>query len=100
MAKLWITEYSTIGADTTALPMPIAHHPPVTVQTPVTVGASSTQSAAFNAATRFVRLRSDVTCHFVIGSNPTATTDYTPLDANAAEYFHVVPGLKLAVIAG
>lgn len=100
MPKLWITEYATAGADSTGLPMPIASHPPAAVQTPVDISGTSAQSAAFSAKTRFVRLRSDATCHFLVGSNPTATTNSTPLDANSAEYFEVPAGQKLAVIAG
>ena len=100
MAKLWITEYSTAGADASGISMSIAKHPPTAVQTPITLGATSAQSAAFAAGTRFVRLRADATCHFVVAANPTATTDHTPLDANAAAYFEVPAGFKLAVIAG
>ena len=99
MAKLWITEYTTMGADSTGIPLPIAAHPPAAVQTPVDITSTSAQSAAFAATTRFVRLRADVACHFAVAANPTATTGATPLDANAAEYFQVPAGFKLAVIA-
>lgn len=34
MAKLWITEYTTMGADASGMSMPIAKHPPTAVQTP------------------------------------------------------------------
>jgi len=98
MAKIWITEYTTAGADSAGTPLPMAAHPPAAVQTPVTITSTSAQSAAFGAKTRFVRLRADVACHFVVGTNPTATTDSTPLDANSAEYFQVPAGQKLAVI--
>jgi len=100
MAKLWITEYTTAGADSTGNSLPMAAHPPAVVQTPVTITGSSAKSAAFGTTTRFVRLRADAACHFVVGADPTATTDSTPLDANAAEYFQVPAGYKLAVILG
>lgn len=100
MPKLWITEYAAAGSDAMGTPLAIARHPPVAVQTPVDFTGTSTQSAAFAATTRFVRLRSDATCHFVVGVNPTATTNSTPIDANSAEYFEVPAGQKLAVIAG
>jgi hypothetical protein len=98
MAKIWITEYTTVGADAGGTPQPIARHPPAAVQAALAITGTSAQSAAFNAATRYVRLRSDAACHFVVAANPTATTDATPLDANAAEYFSVPAGFKLAVI--
>jgi hypothetical protein len=98
MAKIWITEYTTAGADSAGTSLPMAAHPPAAVQTPVTITSTSAQSAAFGSATRFVRLRADAACHFVVGPDPTATTDATPLDANVAEYFQVPAGQKLAVI--
>jgi hypothetical protein len=100
MAKLWITEYAHCGSDGNGTRAPIASHPPVAVQTPIDITGTSAQSAAFNGATRFVRLRADVACHFAVGANPTATTDATPLDASAAEYFGLAAaGHKIAVIA-
>ena len=99
MAKLWITEFQFIGSDATNARPQVAYHPPLATQTPITLGAT-TQSAAFNADTRFVRLRADGICHYVVGSNPTATTNDTPLDANVVEYIGVPAGMKIAVIAG
>lgn len=98
MPKLWITEYSYAGADASGSPLPMAAHPPAAVQTPVNVTGTSAQSAAFGSTTRFVRLRADIACHFVVGTNPTATTNDTPLDANSAEYFQVPAGHKIAAI--
>lgn len=98
MAKLWITEYSGLGSDAGGMAAPFAAHPPVAVQTPITITSTSAQSTAFAATTRYVRLRSDAACHFAVAANPTATTDHTPLDANAAEYFGVPEGQKIAVI--
>lgn len=98
MSKLWITEFASLGSDASGLSSPIPQYPPVATQTPLTLGATQ-QSAAFNAATRYVRLRADGDCHFVIGSGSfSATVNDTPLDANAAEYIAVHPGMKLAVI--
>jgi len=98
MSKLWITEFASLGPDASGLPGPIPQYPPVATQPPLTLGATQ-QSAAFNAATRFVRLRADGICHFVVGTGSfSATTNDTPLDANAPEYIAVQPGMKLAVI--
>lgn len=98
MSKLYITEFATLGPDASGTSVPIPQYPPVATQTPLTLGATQ-QSAAFNAATRFIRLRADGACHFVIGSGSfSATVNDTPLDANAPEYIGVNPGMKLAVI--
>jgi len=99
MSKLWITEFQSVGPANSAVKAPIANHPPVATQTPITLGASA-QSAFFSPATTFVRLRADAICHYVVGVNPTATTNDTPLDANSAEHIGVPAGMRLAVILG
>lgn len=99
MALLYITEFSDLPLTDTGIP-DFAMTPPVVDQTPVTVSGTSATSAAFNAITRFVRLESDVVCSVAFGANPTATTSNARLAANGAgEYFGVVAGAKVAVIA-
>ena len=107
MSTLYISEYKNLpigtGLDGAGQAVdgivPCGLEPALATQT-VTVGGSSTQSNAFNAATRFVRLHTDTTCSFVIGTNPTAATTSARLYANTTEFFGVTPGngLKLAVI--
>lgn len=98
MAKLWITELSALAQGANYQDAPVGQYPAVVNQTPLTLGATQ-QSAAFGATTRFVRLRADGACHFVVGTGSfSATVNDTPLDANAAEYIGVKPGDKLAVI--
>lgn len=58
---------------------------------------SSSQSSAFGAATRIVRLVATVDCHVAFGSNPTATTSSPLLPAGSVEYVAVTPGHKVAV---
>ena len=64
----------------------------------------STQSAALDKRTRFVRLIADADCHIAAGTNPTATSSSTRLEANVAEYFGVqsigTTGTKLAAYDG
>lgn len=99
MAKLYISEYSAM-AKAWATPDSIAapQEPCITDQTPVVIGAGSLQSAAFNGATRVIRVHTDAICSIAIGANPTATADNKRMPANATEYFGVAPGQKLAVI--
>lgn len=66
----------------------------------VTIGAASAQSAAVNAATRFVRLKADADCYVNFGPNPTAVAGNVMLSAGDTEYFAVDVGQswKVAVI--
>ena len=96
MAKLYVTEFRNLGAAPEFNPFPLA--PPVTDQTPVAIGVGSTQSAAFNAATRFVRLHADAICSIAWGADPTADANNARLAANQTEYYAVIPGQKVAVI--
>lgn len=101
MANLaFISEYANImtvrGKDILA---PV--EPAITTQV-VNYGAGATQSAAFNSATRFVRITSDTNCFFLFGTNPTAVTSSSPrLAAGASEYFSLdkVGQLKVSFVA-
>lgn len=96
MAKLWITEFDRIALDAgLAAPM-MAQTPALTTQ--VVTYSTSTQSAAFGASTKFVRVVSDTNCHILFGSSPTATTSNMRIAADSAEYFGVVAGQKIAAI--
>lgn len=96
MATLYITEYVRTGL--TPRQMVLAGEEPAVATQTVSIGAGSVQSAAFNAATRFIRVCNDATCSVSFGTSPTATATSTRLPANSVEYFAVMPGLKLAVI--
>lgn len=71
MAFLYITEYAEVhlGLGGRQGQMPI--EPPVAEQAISNTGGS-TQSAAFNAKTRFVRIHTDTVCAVEFGTNPTA----------------------------
>ncbi len=96
---LYVTEYAEIGKDTLGRLLSCAQEPALAEQK-ITISASSAQSAAFNANTRFVRLHTDVACSVVFGSDPTATADSKPFTVGQTGYIAVTPGQKLAVIAG
>ena len=101
MPDVWITEYRgpTIK---NGVGVPTGAEPSITVQK-VTF-ASSTQSAALNSETAFVRFKADGDFHFKMGVNasddPTATTSDTPVAAEVAEYFGATPGVKIAFVQG
>lgn len=97
MAEIWVTEFSQVAVRT-GLPMQVGLMPEITTQE-VTFTVS-TQSAAFNANTRLIRVQADADAHLAFGANPTATLNSMPLVANVPEYFGVSPGDKVATYDG
>ena len=97
MAKLYITEFKGLGTDGFGNAVSTGILPPVTTQT-VDIGGTSTQSAAFNASTKVIRVHTDVICSFEVATNPTATANSARMAAGQTEYLSVIPGDKIAVI--
>lgn len=100
MATLYITEYADIHIGQAGRIGQIPLEPPLAEQT-VAIGAGSVASAAFNTATRMVRLHTDAVCSVAFGTNPTATVAKQRLAANQTEYKSIPNGqaFKVAVIA-
>jgi len=98
MAKLYISEYNSMGHGYNGS-VSGALEPSLVEQTPVVIGAGSLQSAAFSAGTRIVRIHTDAICSIAFGANPTATVNSKRMEANRTEYFSVVVGQRVAVIA-
>lgn len=97
MAKLYIREYNKVSQQhVNSVPVGVE---PGYDQAPVSIGAGSVQSSAFQTDTKLVRLNTDVACSFVVGDNPAATTGNARLGAGATEYFGIQGNQKLAVIA-
>jgi hypothetical protein len=105
MATLWIREYARVGfakqnsrqVSAGSGQIPVVQEPG-TDQSPVTF-TTSAQSAAFAADTAYVRCYSSDAFHYVVGANPTATTDHLKWPADAPLEIGVAPGQKIAVIA-
>lgn len=108
MPALYITEYSQMAMVDQAQPGTLvqmyskgqgqaAQAPPVAEQV-ISISGSPTQSVAFNAQTKFIRVNCDTVCSIAFGSNPTATTSNQRLAANQTEYFGVARGDKISVI--
>lgn len=93
-----ISEYDALAVDVNGHVIAAGVEPPVVEQAPVTIGVSSTQSAAFNERTRFVRLHCDVACRVAFGVNPTASATSKRMAAGQTEFFGVRPGQRVAVI--
>lgn len=64
----------------------------------VVVGATSTQSAAFGADTKVIRVSSTTACRILIGSNPTVLATSALLPPNWVELLMVKGGDKIATI--
>lgn len=98
MATLYISEYATTGW-TTASGLPCGQEPAITDQT-AAIGVA-VSSAPFQANTRFVRLHCDAICSvkFGVAGSTTAAVTSKRLNANQTEYFGVVGGQVVSVIA-
>jgi hypothetical protein len=59
---------------------------------------STANTTAFQAGTQVVRVIPSTACHIRFAQSPTALTTDPKLPANAAEYFVVTPGQKIAAI--
>lgn len=70
----------------------------VTEQTPIPLSGSSQQSAAFNAATRYIMMTASGIFSYKIGANPTATTSHMRIPADNIIFIGVKAGEKIAVI--
>lgn len=97
MATLDVTEYASLSLDAQGRQVLVGKEPSITNQQ-VAVGGSSTQSAALQGHTKFVRLHTDVACRIAIGPNPTAASTSMRMAANQTEYLGVNGGEKIAVI--
>lgn len=99
MAKLYVTEFRS-AQQQPGIVNSIPDVMGVTEQTPVTIGASSAQSAAFNVGTSVVRLHTDAVCSVAFGPDPTATAANMRMAANESMLIAVRPGtsFKVAVI--
>jgi hypothetical protein len=104
MARLCVTEFAEMQIGPAGRQGQMPMQQPLATQGVVNTGAS-TQSAAFNAQSRFVRLETDTVCCIQFGTNPTAVAIgagmTTRMAAGQTEY-HAVPlgaGFKVAAVA-
>jgi hypothetical protein len=95
---VYLSEYAVQCRDESGALVPVGNEPALAVQA-LTLGGESSQSQAFSAKTRFVRVLAEADCSVAFGANPTATTAKAKIPANVPEYFGVQPGQKMALIA-
>jgi hypothetical protein len=97
MATLHITEFSTLPRDANGNTLQIGKMP---ASTQVVTYTTSTQSTAFAADTRYIRVISSAAAHLAFGTNPTATALDPWVPASTAEFFAVTPAHELAAYDG
>lgn len=96
-ASAYISEYAALGQTSSGVATAqIATLPPFADQK-VTFTGTPGSSAAFNNKTRFIRLHCDAACSYTVSG--TATTSNARMPADGVEYFGVLPGQVLSVIA-
>jgi hypothetical protein len=96
--RLYITEYISATLDHNGCYVPAGMEPALAEQV-VVIDVASTQSAAFDTRTKFIRIHNDAICSIAIGNNPTATVNSSRCTKDGTEFRGVYPGHKLAVIA-
>jgi hypothetical protein len=97
MATLHITEFSTLPRDANGNVLQIGLMPNATQ---VVTYTTSTQSVAFAASTRYIRVISSAAAHLAFGTNPTATALDPWVPGSTAEFFAVTPSHELAAYDG
>lgn len=89
MAKLYVTEFSDTDHG-------VGKEPALAEQ--AFAFTTTTQSAAFHALTRVIRVHTDAICSIAIGINPVATADTRRMAAGDTAYFAVESGFKVAAV--
>lgn len=97
MAKLHVSEYGGL-VQTSGGVSPLVAEPPTAEQ--VVSYTTSTQSSAFNANTKVIRLVADADAYIKVGADPTADANDKFLPSGVVEYFYVQPGDKIAAYDG
>jgi len=101
LSTLWIREYSAVGAAPSAANAGASNllipAEPGTDQTPLTFSTTA-QSAAFAAGTKFVEIQGSAAFHYVVGADPTATTNALRVAASENKLIAVTAGHKIAAI--
>ncbi len=97
MATMYIREYAYLMTDENGRVIQAGQEPAEAGQ--AVTFTTTTQSAAFSALTRFVRIEVDAAAFLDFGLNPSAAAaDGCPLPANSDQFFGVYPGHKVAAV--
>lgn len=98
MATIYVTEFATMGSALNGVAQ-VAARPGLAKQSMAITGSSTTLTNKFSAQTRFIRVHTDAICSIAVGAVPVAVATSDRMSAESTEYYGVVPGDNLAVIA-
>jgi hypothetical protein len=101
MSLLYVTEFAEAGRYGGGV-IPVARTGQwlENANSPITISGASAASAKFGTYTNLVRLHTDTICSIYITTAGTAaTTSNARMAANQTEYFAVIPGQIVTVIA-
>lgn len=96
MTKLFVQEYAGLAA-TDKSNVEVLAEPPV-VSYVLDYSGGHAESAAFNAATKFIEIENDSICSVVVGAAPVAALTDKRLPANTIKRMGVVGGQKISAI--
>ena len=98
MATISIEEFSEMARDVNGHVIPVGGQPSVTRQ--VLTFTTTTESSAFNAATKFIRVVPSADCYVRFGAATQTAITATDmlLKSGVIEYFGVVPGQVMAAV--
>jgi len=97
-SRVWISEFAVLTATASGgSPGQMAALPSLVDQSTLDISGGVQTSAAFNGATKYIRIMCEVQCAVKVGG--TATTSSLPIGALSPEYFGVQPGATVSVIA-
>ena len=100
MATAYIEEFEEMAKDKYGNVLQIGKQPAIATQT-VTF-TTTTESAAFNASTNFVKITVDAEAHYKFAAYPTtatATTSHPQMQADREYWFGVTENGKVAFVA-
>lgn len=106
MATLYVREYQGIGNTKNVTGIGLSNLPTQGAQEPgvdqpiININPSTTPSVPFAPTTQLVRLHTDAVCSVAFGPPGTiATTSNARMAQNQTEFFSVIPGHVVSVIA-
>lgn len=98
-ADCYVLEFNELSRDQWSNRMDLANLSLAVAEQKVTY-TTTTQSAAFNTNTRYIRVVCTATAHFNVEEDPSATANDSYVTADVPEYFGVNPGDKIAFYDG
>lgn len=95
-----VKEYATMAATASGgASAQAASEPAVIDQGDIDFTSGHAESAAFNAGTKFIRIKCYAQAAFSVGLAPIATTGMSWIGTGETEYFGVLPNNKISLVA-